>query len=133
MPTYRIQNGDELCHYGVLGMKWGRRKTIVPSSTMNQHRAKKQATKPTSGPKMSPTNLDSKKSVKSGKKKASSIVAKHGNESVKSIGKVAKTGFSIVQSFYNISDTATQNRQMTSYLNTATQMSPEYRRRFMYD
>ena len=132
MPTYRIQNGDELCHYGVLGMKWGRRKAIAPSSAVNQHRVKKQAVKSSSGFKVT-SHSDPKKSVKSGKKKASSIVAKHGNESVKSIGKVAKTGFSIVQSFYNISDTATQNRQMTSYLNTATQMSPEYRRRFMYD
>ena len=132
MSTYRIQNGDELCHYGVLGMKWGRRKAIAPSSAVNQHRVKRQAVKSSSGLKVT-SHSDPKKSVKYGKKKASSIVAKHGNESVKSIGKVAKTGFSIVQSFYNISDTATQNRQMTSYLNTATQISPEYRRRFMYD
>ena len=33
MPTYRIQNGDELCHYGVLGMKWGQRKA---SRTLNK-------------------------------------------------------------------------------------------------
>lgn len=125
MSAYRIQNGDELCHYGVLGMKWGHRKARVPSSTANQRRAKNRSPMT--------THADPKKSVKSGKKKASSVVAKHGNESVKSVGKAAKTGLSIVQSFYNVSDTAAQNRQMTSYLNAAAQMNPEYRRRFMYD
>ena len=75
----------------------------------------------------------SKKSVKTGKKRATNVISKHGSTLIKATAKSAKTGLSVVRSLYNISDTAQQNRQMISYLNTARQMSPEYRRRFMYN
>ena len=79
------------------------------------------------------STINRKKSMKTGKKKVANIVSKKGNTPIKSTAKTAKIGLSAIQSLYNISDTAKQNRQMTSYVNTASQMSPEYRRRFMYN
>lgn len=76
---------------------------------------------------------DPKKVTKSGQNKTKKILSKNNGKAVKAIGKSAKLGSSMVQSLYNISDTGFENRQMQSYVNLASQMSPEYRRRFMYD
>lgn len=106
------------------------------SSSKKQNKARaEQYLKDKNKPKSTNNNSQKnpKKSVKTGQKKASKIVSKNGNTPLKATAKKAKVGLSVVQSLYDISDTAAQNRQMTSYLNTASQMSPEYRRRFMYD
>ena len=76
---------------------------------------------------------DLKKATKSGQKKTKKVLSKNSGKAVKAIGKSANLGLSMVQSLYNISDTGFENRQMQSYVNLASQMSPEYRRRFMYD
>lgn len=76
---------------------------------------------------------DLKKATKSGQKKTKKILSKNSGKAVKAISKSAKLGLSMAQSLYNISDTGFENRQMQSYVNLASQMSPEYRRQFMYD
>ena len=40
MSTYRIQNGDELCHYGDLGMKWGVRRGRSSGSSKKRRASK---------------------------------------------------------------------------------------------
>lgn len=148
-------SSDELMHYGVLGMKWGHRKAAPITLGTRSHNKSKASMlngrQNTSQPKrqkmhVAKTNTpvkqktassnaqkDPKKSVKIVAKKAAKILSKNGNTPLKATAEKAKVGLSVIQSLYNISDTAAQNRQMTFYLNTAAQMSPEYRRRFMYD
>ena len=130
---------NELYHYGVKGMKWGHRKPALETSTT---RSKPSKTTPSVGtrqssPKNKPiktssNNTKPKQSVKTGKKKADRALSEIGNKSLKAVGKTAKTGMSVAQSLYNISDYASERRQTAFYLNTATQMSPDYLRRFAY-
>ena len=107
---------NELYHYGVPGMKWGRRKAVVKSGSIGTNR----------------NNANrSKNSV--GKKKASKVISNAGSKTVKAASKAAKIGMSFAQSMWNISDEARNAREMSSYLNTVSSMSPEYIKRFMYD
>ena len=52
-PSYRRQYGNELYHYGIPGMKWGRRKAVVTSTggltgrRRNQTKAEREAYKKT--------------------------------------------------------------------------------------
>lgn len=116
---------NELYHYGVPGMKWGRRKAVVKSGSIgtnrnNANRSKNSVAK-------------AKKRTNNGKKKASKVISNVGSKTVKAVSKTAKIGMSFAQSMWNISDEARNAREMSSYLNTASSMSPEYRKRFMYD
>lgn len=116
---------SELYHHGVPGMKWGRRKAVVKSGSIgtnrnNANRSKNSVAK-------------AKKRTNNGKKKASKVIYNVGSKTVKAVSKTAKIGMSFAQSMWNISDEARNAREMSSYLNTASSMSPEYRKRFMYD
>lgn len=68
-----------------------------------------------------------------GKKNTQKVMSKVGSKAVKSLGHAAKTGLSFTQSMWNISDEGTRARENLTYLNTYSGMSPEYKRRFMYD
>ena len=116
---------NELYHYGVPGMKWGRRKAVVKSGSIgtnrnNANRSKNSVAK-------------AKKRTNNGKKKASKVISNAGSKTVKAASKAAKIGMSFAQSMWNISDEARNAREMSSYLNTVSSMSPEYIKRFMYD
>lgn len=119
-------SSDDIMHYGVLGMKWGHRKAKAGALKSSNKSTKKPISNNTA-------HKDLKKATKSGQKKTKKILSKNSDKAVKAIGKSAKLGLSMAQSLYNISDTGFENRQMQSYVNLASQMSPEYRRRFMYD
>lgn len=106
--------------------KWGKRKAVVTTGS-----AKSRSSKKAKSPISSKSNP--KKSVSTGKKRTGKVLTKAGGKTIKAASKSAKLGLSMVQSLYNISDTAQENRQMQNYVNLASQMSPEYRRRFMYD
>lgn len=128
--NYYIYNGqwystEELIHHGIKGMKWGRRKAVVKSGSIgtnrnNANRSKNSVAK-------------AKKRTNNGKKKASKVISNVGSKTVKAASKTAKIGMSFAQSMWNISDEARNASEMSSYLNTVSSMSPEYRKRFIYD
>ena len=124
-PNGNFISENELYHHGIKGMKWGRRKAVVKSGSIgtnrnNANRSKNSVAK-------------AKKRTNNGKKKASKVISNVGSKTVKAASKTAKIGMSFAQSMWNISDEARNAREMSSYLNTASALSAEYRRRFMYD
>lgn len=115
---------NELLHYGIPGMKWGRRKAVESTVTSPRRKAANQSKQ---------SIAKAKTRTSKGKKNTQKVVSKVGSKAVKSLGHAAKTGLSFTQSMWNISDEGTRARENLTYLNTYSGMSPEYKRRFMYD
>lgn len=101
---------NELMHYGIPGMRWGKgRKSPMTASKFRDNR-----------------NLSKSSSVnnKSRNKKNKHKVAK-------ALGKVGKTSISVANTMIK-NPLAEEAKKTANYVTLASQMSPEYRRRFMY-
>jgi hypothetical protein len=144
----------ELYHYGVPGMKWGRRKAKqrslydritgadkyydqIMKTPMKKSKTSKTSanTTPKATSNVSQASAkknqvkSAKKTTAKGKAKTNKALQKIGNQPVKKTSGLTKTGMSMVQAMYKnpMAETA---RQTANYVTLASQMSPEYLRRF---
>lgn len=67
-----------------------------------------------------------------GKTKAKKVIQKLGRKTIKSSAHAIKTGMSVAQVMYK-NPLAENAKQTADYVDLASKMSPEYRRRYVYD
>lgn len=82
--------------------------------------------------KTSSSKKSTKKTTSTGKKKAKKILQKTGKKTLKASSNAIKTGMSVAKTLYK-NPMAESAKKTSIYVDLASQMSPEYRHRYMYD
>lgn len=102
------------------------------SKSKSKSGAQKQTTKGNVKKSASNKKSSPKKSTDTGKKRAKKVAKKAASTTVKGAGKLIKNGMAMANVLYK-NPMAESAKQTAQYVSLASQMSPEYRRRYIYN